>query len=564
MDTYLESTYIDCNTIKSRYKYSSAVAMADEKEDIYEKTDYESLLIKHDPIEPILVQAFDIALKFVRERQLILTGGTAMDYALRLQGDKIYSDHRLVFPDIDAYSPTHVEDSYDLAELLTPLVMDIDEEFQVDAIRAMHITTMRVRLHYQSIVEFSYVPKNIYDVMPTLMYNGLRIIGPNWQKMNQHLALSFPLIGAPKEVIFHRGVKDVERFSMLTHQYPMYAIDTSLDVVSIPINLQIIDINRKADVNTVLYGFAAYAGIYYAYKQFLEKLGQSVRTKVIPLKISTTEFQSPLARSDYIVDDVKPLFGDQSTFVDKDEYMLYNPLMDYRLESYVKEDEVSKQVTTVHYVSRSYLPVTSIRVKYEAVRKMQERETIKHAKASDDADESEFVDVDRTFMIPCLNYVLLYMLLGFNTSSSDIEKIVYNNFYVSSLEILSHINLILSTPALAQKINLNTFVESSPFYISSILVGKRNVSESMEFSEYMLSRYANIGIKRDAAEIAVSSNYYPTHLFKAREKDPSVSRPKFDYSTSIFYAIDGLLSNRKPSIKVVPIEKVEEDEEIEA
>jgi len=175
------------------------------------------LITSHDPVYKELIDAIIIVKKFIADRNLIVYGGSAIDYALRLKGDFIYPDDALAIPDLDFYSPNSVDDSYDLADML------FDAGFpDARAIVGMHTDTMRVDFgdnHF--IADIHYIPRVIFDKIPTLMYEGMKIVHPNFQRVDMHSALSFPYDNPPLEVIFARWDKDVERFNKLNAAYPI-------------------------------------------------------------------------------------------------------------------------------------------------------------------------------------------------------------------------------------------------------------------------------------------------------------------------------------------------------
>jgi hypothetical protein len=70
--------------------------------------EYEQIAIIHDPFYDDVMKATQIVRDFIISRERILYGGTAIDYALRLKGEKIYPDDRLDAPDFDFFSPTHI------------------------------------------------------------------------------------------------------------------------------------------------------------------------------------------------------------------------------------------------------------------------------------------------------------------------------------------------------------------------------------------------------------------------------------------------------------------------
>jgi hypothetical protein len=138
--------------------------------------------------------------EFIRKKKLIIYGGTAIDFALRLKGDKIYPDESLSVADLDFFSPNSVEDAYELADMLYNKGYK-----EARSIVALHVITMRVDMgdnHF--IADISYIPRDVYDKIPYLTYDGMRIVHPDFQKIDLHSSLSFPYDNTPMEVIFHR------------------------------------------------------------------------------------------------------------------------------------------------------------------------------------------------------------------------------------------------------------------------------------------------------------------------------------------------------------------------
>lgn len=176
----------------------------------------EAVVIKKNFFYKDNIRAIDLVRKFVKERKRILYGGTAIDFALRVKGDKIYPDEFLAFPDLDFYSPDSVGDAYDLA--------DVENEEgvpNISAIVAYHTQTMRVRFNTISVADISYAPRSVYEKMHTIEYDGFRVIHPWHQYIDMHLGMARPFNNAPREVILDRRNKDVERFNKLYPHYPV-------------------------------------------------------------------------------------------------------------------------------------------------------------------------------------------------------------------------------------------------------------------------------------------------------------------------------------------------------
>jgi hypothetical protein len=174
----------------------------------------ESLIIKNDIFTDDINLGLGIVKKYIINNDLILVGGMAIDYSMRLKGSKLYDDD--VLPDYDCYSYNHNYDAYKIAELLTSSGLK-----NITVINANHTSTMRVRVNYTVVADITYIPKNIYTVLPTLLYKDIKIISPHYQIIDQHRSLSLPYENKPFEVILHRWKKDAIRYDMLYKLYPL-------------------------------------------------------------------------------------------------------------------------------------------------------------------------------------------------------------------------------------------------------------------------------------------------------------------------------------------------------
>lgn len=175
--------------------------------------EYETLIFSKDVFNEYLQQSLKIVRDFIIKEELILTGGMAIDLALREKGDKIYADDAL--PDYDFYSPDFHKCAYKLGKILCDAGMP-----NVSVIGAFHPTTMRVRIEYTTVADITYIPKDIYDSIPTMQtHDRLKYEHPVFKFMDIHLSLSYPFKNPPLEVIMHRWEKDITRFDILYKHY---------------------------------------------------------------------------------------------------------------------------------------------------------------------------------------------------------------------------------------------------------------------------------------------------------------------------------------------------------
>lgn len=178
-------------------------------------TSISSPAIHLDPYTTLAAKAIAMTKEFISARGLVCYGGTALDYAARLQGGKIYDDEKLALPDLDFYSADPLRDARDLADILWAAGF---EETRV--INALHVGTFRVDCggnHF--VADVGYCP--ILADLTTLTYESFKIVHPDYQRLDMHSALSFIYDNPPREVVFARINKDIERFNIIDALYPI-------------------------------------------------------------------------------------------------------------------------------------------------------------------------------------------------------------------------------------------------------------------------------------------------------------------------------------------------------
>jgi hypothetical protein len=213
---------------------------------------FEKLSRSYDINIVIILESLKVVKKFIKDNDLILYGGQAIDSALRKKGSHLYNENSI--PDYDFYSPNNVNHSYELANILVDLGYE-----NVSVIRRMHVQTMAVRIDFINIADISFVPKTIFDKLPVIKFDEMNVIDPLYQKIDMHLALAFPFKGPPKENIFNRWKKDIDRFNMLSKFYP-------LKVDNVKISKTKTEVKMDYDGQYVFFGMFAYGQLYNFYK----------------------------------------------------------------------------------------------------------------------------------------------------------------------------------------------------------------------------------------------------------------------------------------------------------
>ncbi len=207
---------------------------------------YEDISLKKSIHYEEILKAQEIVKKYIIREKRIITGGMSIDFALKLKNHEgIYEEGAL--PDYDFFSYQHHIDAYEIGLWL------YRKGFRgVSIINALHPSTMKVRVNFNTVADITYLPKKIFDQLPTLNYRGFVIIHPHVQMIDQHRALSFPYENAPLETIMgSRPQKDMKRYDILYSQYPI------IQKVTQKIELKEYTIPRELLNNQCITGFFA-------------------------------------------------------------------------------------------------------------------------------------------------------------------------------------------------------------------------------------------------------------------------------------------------------------------
>lgn len=449
---------------------------------------YEAISKRHDPLYPKMVEAINIVKNFIVDRKLIIYGGTAIDYALRLVGDKIYPDDTLEVPDLDFYSGDSVGDAYDLADILYAA-----GNKDARAIRALHLQTMRVDIgdkHW--IADISYIPPDILSKIPTLNYEGMRIVHPNFQRIDIHNSLSFPFDNPPREVIFARWKKDVDRFNLLHNYYPMGTgstapTDKPLTKVAVPLRYH----------KYVIHGFAAYSLLYVTLQKLVaaaESLtGEKFSLEGIPVgEISANQRDNKLeflsdGHLDIVHVNLEKLINNTDGIVQ--QYEPYAEILPERAEITVSEP--------YPYQLNAY----SVAGKWLTIGKI-------------DMSDIEFRFVSA-------QYLLKYFAAMFHWKGEP-----YAKYYLAVLKMISTAESAIDRVAQKSKKDADELLKDNPLFLNIRIYGSENISETYT----AMYRQIELDLRRRVEPFKLPTNYYP-----GTKKRPDA----FDYSTSRFFSKSG-------------------------
>lgn len=290
--------------------------------------DPEVILHQLNYFKPLIDQAIKITEDYVSKHKLILTGGMAIDLALRMKGDSIYDDDAL--PDYDIISDKNLDHANELAQILC------NQGFpDISVIAAAHITTVRVRIKRVTLLDATYIPPECYSKIPYLDVNHLRIIHPHYQLIDQRRSLSHLLEDTGLSLnVFNRLVKDVKRNNILRSAYPIDSNNSKIQTRTIGIPLSLIKVDEakvnKVDEEAFVYTgntcLAGYVGYLIMLAQYNNKTNWSIDKTTLNVKVPNN---IPVRFLSCAIDKLQEYVDD----MDK-----YRPLINIKPASYSNKD----------------------------------------------------------------------------------------------------------------------------------------------------------------------------------------------------------------------------------
>lgn len=175
-----------------------------------------------------IMNIFDIILKFIIENKLTIVGGMSINYSLMLKDkkDKLYDVEEM--PDYDIICEDPVKYAYAIARILSN---DFDIE-NIDIIRAIHISTVKVRYNLIVLLDLTFISPKILNKIPLLeidpidvgkpehsKYGKIKFVHPYYQFMDMHYALANPYENSPLETVLYRTKKDIHRYNKIFKHY---------------------------------------------------------------------------------------------------------------------------------------------------------------------------------------------------------------------------------------------------------------------------------------------------------------------------------------------------------
>ncbi len=264
--------------------------------------------------KPQLDKAIKLTEQYVADNKLMLTGGMAIDLALRQKNASIYSDDEL--PDYDILSDQNIYHAHELAKILCESGLP-----EINVINASHITTVRVRIRRDVLLDATYIPSTIFNRIPYLDTDHLRVVHPHYQFIDQRSSLGMLMLDKGITLnVFNRLKKDIERNNLLRSHYPIESTKVELDYSPISIPLKYIRLDKEAlrqiDPEAFIYTGPCCITGYAAFHLYMNKLDP----KRYPVSINNDNLEIPCPNKlrfsmlSYDIDKMKGLLRNPKTY----------------------------------------------------------------------------------------------------------------------------------------------------------------------------------------------------------------------------------------------------------
>ena len=177
-----------------------------QKKSIKRKMDY------YEPTKILLEKINQDIYKFIKEKKLIVYGGFAQNYLIKKKNEKdaFYNDEYSL-ADIEFYHYDPIGIGIELSMMLYKKGYKY-----IQFKEGVHEETYKLFVEFEGLADISYMPKYIYDCVPTITMDGFRFTHPNFMMVDAFRQYADPIFS------FWRLERTFKRFNTLEKHYPVY------------------------------------------------------------------------------------------------------------------------------------------------------------------------------------------------------------------------------------------------------------------------------------------------------------------------------------------------------
>lgn len=491
---------------------------------------YEDKAAKSSASHTTTMKALDFVKNYIKRKKLIIYGGMAIDFALKYSGHEgIYKPDTI--PDYDFISSDAYNDSNELADLL------VKEGFEnVSTVNAIHVTTRKVRVNFEWVADITYFPKNIVDKLPYLVYDGLRFVHPNFQRMDMHIELCYPYDNPPWEVLLHRTRKTIKRFKLMNEIHPLSASNKQIDAYKKKLKLLTIDKKMLMEYDgKIIDGYLSYVFLHSIVKNMINpksKIG-AILYKSNALTSEVNKMFSELVDPNLeIKEDSITFMNNNSTFhvlsidpnLNKEMDEKMNDKKDNKKEKIEKYNKYLDYTRPPMFLIKDKLPIEIYDISTKQIPCFELSKCLKIG---------EIPNTFLNFKLPIFHMTMLYYLQKYHEEKDDSYLVMYTQCF--NLHSIYETVLSNFIDVIGENFQMKKIIDEIyklPFFLSPYVCNDKSFKDAYEIflisSEYMIN-----GTPKESQEtLRPPMIYNPSENKKAPEFNPSDSR---------FFSIDGKL-----------------------
>jgi len=192
-------------------------------------------LTNYEPTIDEINKVYEIIKSYIRENNLIIYGGYAQNELIKNKNkdDGFYSEYDV--PDIEFYSPEPVKDMINICDIL------YNKDFKyVEGSEGVHNETYKIFVNFINYADCSYMPKNIFENIPYIEIDGLKMSHPHFMFIDALRVYTDPMTS------YFRLTKAFPRFTKLINYYSfnLNSIYNKIEYETILTDSEYVNINK--------------------------------------------------------------------------------------------------------------------------------------------------------------------------------------------------------------------------------------------------------------------------------------------------------------------------------
>jgi len=264
--------------------------------------------------------------EYIRNNKKLVYGGFAQNLLIQNKNpdEAFYKEINGAYynwpdlADIEFYSPDPIKDMVELVDYLH------SKGFKnIQGKEGVHTETYKIFVNFLNYCDISYVPPNIYNMIPYIEIQGIRCVHPHFMMIDAYRVLTDPMTS------YWRIDKSIKRFQKLLRYYPIEAIAPDNNI---NFNKQIATNDLQFIRRKIIHRSKLIVVGFYAYDYYMKKANKQYMLNRYPYyEVISTDYNKD---SEHILNIMKNKYSNR--LVTK-EYKPFFNFIDERTEFYLDD-----------------------------------------------------------------------------------------------------------------------------------------------------------------------------------------------------------------------------------